>query len=80
VVDADPNNDRNLSDAKIAGRVSLVGDSSTPIDDRVTSLAGYGGQGVLAIPNVYNTWVKNLPEEWKKQLTHSQQHPGGPAH
>ena len=80
VVDADPNNDGNLSDAKIAGRVSLVSDSHTPIDDRVTSLAGYGGQGVLAIPNVYNSWVKYLPGEWKEQLTHSQQNPAGPGH
>ena len=76
VVDADPNNDGNPSDAKIAGRVSLVGDSSTPTDDRISSLPGYGGQGVLAIPNVYNTWVKNLPEEWKGQLTPAQQNPG----
>ena len=76
VVDADPNNDGNLSDAMIAGRVSLVGDGSTPIDDRVSSLPGYGGQGVLAIPNVYNSWVKNLPDEWKAQLTSAQQNPG----
>ncbi|MBA2658525.1 MAG: multicopper oxidase domain-containing protein [Nitrosospira sp.] len=80
VVDTDPNNDGNLSDAKIAGRVSLVSDSNTPTDDRITSLAGYGGQGVLAIPNVYNSWVKYLPGEWKEQLTHSQQHPAGPGH
>jgi hypothetical protein len=76
VVDADPNNDGNLSDAKIAGRVSLVADSSTPIDDRISSLPGYGGQGVLAIPNVYNSWVKNLPDEWKAQLTSAQQNAG----
>ena len=80
VVDADPNNDGNLSDAKIAGRVSLVSDSHTPTDDRIISLAGYGGQGVLAIPNVYNSWVKYLPGEWKEQLTHSQQNPAGPGH
>jgi DNA-binding beta-propeller fold protein YncE/plastocyanin len=76
VVDADPNNDGNLSDAMIAGRVSLVSDGSTPIDDRVSSLPGYGGQGVLAIPNVYNSWVKNLPDEWKAQLTSAQQNAG----
>jgi len=73
VVDADPNNDGDLSDAKIAGRVSLVSDGNTQTDDRISSLAGYGGQGVLAIPNVYNSWVKNLPGEWKEQLTPAQQ-------
>jgi DNA-binding beta-propeller fold protein YncE/plastocyanin len=76
VVDADPDNDGNLSDAKIAGRVSLVADSGTPTDDRISSLPGYGGQGVLAIPNVYNSWVKNLPDEWKAQLTSAQQNAG----
>ncbi|HJT50437.1 MAG TPA: beta-propeller fold lactonase family protein [Nitrosospira sp.] len=75
VVDADPNNDGNLSDAMIAGRISLVSDSSVPTDDQVSGLAGYGGQGVLAIPNVYNSWVKNLPPEWKEKLTTAQQNP-----
>jgi DNA-binding beta-propeller fold protein YncE len=75
VVDTDPNNDGNLSDAMIAGRVSLVSDSSVPADDQISSLAGYGGKGVLAIPNVYNSWVKNLPGEWKEQLTAAQQDP-----
>jgi plastocyanin len=73
VVDADPNNDGDLSDAMIAGRISLVSDSSTAKDDAISGLAGYGGQGVLAIPNVYNSWVKNLPAEWKDQLTPAQQ-------
>jgi DNA-binding beta-propeller fold protein YncE len=75
VVDVDPNNDGNLSDAEVAGRVALVSNSHTHTDDRITSLAGYGGQGVLAIPNVYNSWVKNLPDEWKSQLTPAQQNP-----
>ena len=78
VVDADPNNDGDPRDALIAGRVSLVGDSSTPTDDPISSLAGYGGQGVLAIPNVYNTWVKNLPEDWKGLLTDAQRDPEAP--
>lgn len=76
VVDVDPNNDGNLSDARIAGRVSLVANGSTPIDDPVSGLPGYGGQGVLGIPNVYNSWVKHLPTEWKSQLTAEQQNPG----
>ena len=40
VVDADPNNDGNLSDAMIAGRISLVSDHSTAKDDAISSLAG----------------------------------------
>ncbi|PTR15483.1 DNA-binding beta-propeller fold protein YncE [Nitrosospira sp. Nsp2] len=75
VVDVDPNNDGNVSDAEVAGRVSLVSNSSTHTDDRISGLAGYGGQGVLAIPNVYNSWVKNLPDEWKSQLTPAQRNP-----
>ena len=34
----------------------------------VSSLAGYGGQGVLAIPNVYNSWVKNLPGRMERPV------------
>lgn len=75
IVDADPNGDGNLSDAAIAGRISLVSNSSTPTDDSISSLAGYGGQGILPIPNVYNGWVQNLPAGWKGQLTPQQQNP-----
>ncbi|MBA4143090.1 MAG: multicopper oxidase domain-containing protein [Nitrosospira sp.] len=75
VVDVDPNNDGNLSDAMVAGRVSLVSNGNTQTDDVVSGLAGYGGQGILAIPNIYNGWVQNLPDEWKTQLTTKQQNP-----
>lgn len=75
IVDADPNNDGDGSDAMIAGRVALVASSSTARDDRITGHAGMGGQGVLAIPVVYNGWVQNLPSVWKNQLTASQQNP-----
>jgi hypothetical protein len=53
VVDGDPNNDGDSSDAEIAGRVLLVS-SNTQTDDKIVGLEGTGGQGVLAIPNVYN--------------------------
>jgi hypothetical protein len=39
------------------------------MDDKVTSLAGTEGQGVLTIPLMYNGWVQNLPEVWKEPLT-----------
>jgi DNA-binding beta-propeller fold protein YncE len=70
----------------IAGRVLLVaegdlnhdGKLSTFQDDSVATKDGYagmGGQGVLPIPLVYNGWVQNLPDFWKRQLTSEQRHP-----
>ena len=75
VVDGDPNNDGDPSDAEIAGRISLVGSPKTQVDDKVNALPGTGGMGVLPIPIVYNGWVQNLPEEWKTKLTVEQQNP-----
>jgi hypothetical protein len=34
-----------------------------------------GGQGVLAVPVVYNGWVQNLPAAFKQLLTPSQLNP-----
>ena len=76
IVDGDPNNDGDPSDAVIAGRISLVGSPETQVDDKVTALPGTGGMGVLPIPIIYNGWVQNLPEEWKSLLTEEQQNPG----
>ncbi len=75
IVDGDPNNDGDPSDAEIAGRISLVGSPETQVDDNVTALPGTGGMGVLPIPIIYNGWVQNLPEEWKSLLTEEQQNP-----
>jgi len=77
VVDIDPNGDGEISDAAIAGYVSLVDTASTAKDDMVSGLPGFGGQGVLAVPNVYNGWVQNLPAYWKEGLTTAQQNPIG---
>ncbi|WP_228369274.1 beta-propeller fold lactonase family protein [Candidatus Nitrososphaera gargensis] len=77
VVDADPNNDGNVSDAKIAGRILLTASSTTAKDDTITGNAGMGGQGVLATPIPYNGWVQNLPATLKSQLTSEQQNPIG---
>ena len=59
------------------GRILLtVGDGSdAKTDDTVTANAGMGGQGVLAIPLVYNGWVQKLPQPWKNQLTGKQLNP-----
>jgi YVTN family beta-propeller protein len=75
VVDGDPNNDGDPSDAVIAGRVSLIASPETQMDDTIAGLAGTGGQGVLAIPVVYNGWVQNLPDAWKENLTEEQRTP-----
>jgi len=75
VVDPDPNNDGNLSDAVIAGRVLLTATATTARDDRIVGNAGMGGQGVLAIPVPYNGWVQKLPPVWKNELTDSQKNP-----
>jgi YVTN family beta-propeller protein len=75
VVDGDPNNDGNHEDAQIAGKISLVASPDTRTDDRITGLEGTGGQGVLAIPNVYDGWVQNLPSYWHDLLTEEQQDP-----
>jgi len=75
VVDIDPNGDGSIKDATIAGYVSLVDTVDTAKDDTVSGLPGFGGQGVLAVPNVYNGWVQNLPAAWKDGLTAAQQNP-----
>ena len=87
IVDPDPNGDGNPVDAKIVGRVLLAGSPAgkqAVQDDTVIGNKGMGGQGVLAVPNVYNGWVQqwvkncksNDCNSWKKQLTSTQKNPG----
>jgi YVTN family beta-propeller protein len=78
VVDPDPNLDGDPADALIAGRVLLVRGPNTAADDRVVGNPGMGGQGILAIPVIYNGWVQNLPATWKAPLTADQLNPLGP--
>ncbi|SDY11628.1 copper oxidase [Nitrosomonas sp. Nm33] len=75
VVDIDPNGDGNPADAAVIGRVLLTPGANTAMDDTITAYSGMGGQGVLAVPVVYNGWVQNLPQEWKDQLTVKQRDP-----
>jgi DNA-binding beta-propeller fold protein YncE len=77
VVDPDPNDDGNVADATIVGRILLaLGPAvDVPTDDDVTAYAGMGGQGVLPIPLVYNGWVQKLPQTWKNLLTQKQRNP-----
>jgi len=75
VVNPDPNHDGNMAEAKVVGRIILNALPSTKTDDQIIGNAGMGGQGVLAIPNVYNGWVQNLPENFKRKLTPAQRNP-----
>ncbi len=75
VVDPDPNNDGDASDAAVVGRILLTSSPTTATDDRVVGNAGMGGQGILPIPVVYNGWVQKLPAVWKNLLTPSQLSP-----
>lgn len=75
VVDPDPNKDGNPVDAIIVGSVGLFSSDATLKDAKITGNPGMGGQGVLAIPVVYNGWVQNLPAQWADQLTQTQRNP-----
>ena len=52
-------------------------------DETVSGLAGMGGQGTLAVPNVYNGWVQKWVsgcetsdcDTWRGQLTEEQEDP-----
>jgi DNA-binding beta-propeller fold protein YncE len=78
VVDPDPNGDGSAADAKVVGQVLLNAQQGTKSDDVVTGNAGMGGQGVLAVPNVYNGWAQNVPDTAEfKDLTCDQRHPLG---
>ena len=63
VVDPDPDNDGDGSDAEIVGSVILTKAFDTDADDSIIEYAGQGGQGVLAIPNVYEGWIQKTVED-----------------
>ncbi len=56
----DPKDGHN---AKIAGKIILTEQFKTEIDDPIIGYAGMGGQGVLAIPNVYEGWIQQTVDE-----------------
>jgi hypothetical protein len=85
VVDPDPNNDGNGMDATVVGKVILA-DRNVDTDDRVIGYDGMGGQGVLAIPNVYEGWIQKTVDacesgecgeisDFINDLEDSQKHP-----
>lgn len=75
VIDVDPNNDGDISDATIAGQLPLGPTADTAMDDALVAHPGVGGQGVLALPLVYNGWSQEIPEAWRKGLTCEQINP-----
>ncbi|WP_431873594.1 YncE family protein [Amycolatopsis sacchari] len=75
IIDVDPNGDGNISDAKVAGQLTLDGTASTKMDGSIAAKAGYGGQGVLPIPLVYNGWVQQNQGTWRESLTCRQLNP-----
>lgn len=75
VVDPDPNNTGDVSQAAVVGRILVKSQPGTATDDKIVALDGMGGQGVLAIPVPYNGWVQNLPAGFKALLTPSQLNP-----
>ncbi|HEY9416838.1 MAG TPA: copper oxidase, partial [Pseudonocardia sp.] len=75
VIDVDPNNDGDISDAAIAGQLTLGPTSDTKMDDELVAHPGVGGQGVLALPLVYNGWSQEIPAAWRKGLTCEQINP-----
>lgn len=75
IIDIDPNNDGDISDAAVAGQMTLGPTAATKMDDELVAHPGVGGQGVLAIPLVYNGWSQEIPKAWRKGLTCEQINP-----
>jgi hypothetical protein len=87
VVDPDPAGDGDISKTAVVGKFLTDAGPGTKTD--VTpkklqgltgqyTLEGMGGQGVLALPIVYNGWVQKLPDGLKAGLTCQQKDPLNP--
>jgi DNA-binding beta-propeller fold protein YncE len=75
IIDPDPNNDGDLSDAKVAGTLVLAPTAATKMDGAVTDHGGMGGEGVGPLPLVYNGWVQQNQGDWRNSLTCQQLNP-----
>ena len=58
VVDPDPNGNGSALDARVVGKIILTEEFDTETDDRIYDHSGMGGQGILAVPNVYEGWIQ----------------------
>ena len=56
-------NPKDGHNAAVVGKVVLTEGYETGTDDPITGYAGMGGQGVLAIPNVYHGWIQETVSE-----------------
>ncbi|HKR73892.1 MAG TPA: hypothetical protein VJR94_07245 [Candidatus Nitrosocosmicus sp.] len=52
-----------MSDAGIAGRISLFASTTTEMADTITDDSGMGRLGVLGMPVVYKGRVEQIPQE-----------------
>jgi hypothetical protein len=91
-VAADANNDGLLDSTESVGVVGkvLLSTGNMPdglTDDTVTGLDGMGGQGVLALPNIYDGWIEETVasttlstevQDWVDQLSDQQKNPYPP--
>ncbi len=81
VLDYDANNNGIVThtgpEAPVVAGWVVLADIPADRDDDITGNKGMGGQGVLAVPNVYNGWVQQLPQEFKAQLEPSHLNPVG---
>jgi YVTN family beta-propeller protein len=75
IIDVDPNGDGDITDAAVAGQMVLGQTADTATDDELVAYPGVGGQGVVAIPLVYNGWSQQVPEGWREELTCEQLNP-----
>ncbi|HVE24183.1 MAG TPA: copper oxidase [Sporichthya sp.] len=76
IVDIDPNGDGNPADAAIAGSILTDSTPATAMDDTVSAFNGFGGQGVMTVPIVYEGWVEHAPKNAvNNQLTCKQRNP-----
>jgi hypothetical protein len=75
IYDLDPAGNGDLSKAALVGQLLLAQQPGTVMDGSVTNYAGFGGQGVLPVPLVYNGWVQNGYNSTYPGLTCKQTHP-----
>ncbi len=87
VVDPDPAGDGDISKAAVVGKVltSIGPSTKTDVTPKMLqgvhgayTVDGMGGQGVLALPLVYNGWVQKLPAGLRAGLTCQQLDPLNP--
>jgi hypothetical protein len=77
VIDGDPNNDGDASDATLAGSLLTSAGPGVQMDDqpRGDYTTGQGGNGLEVYPAVLNGWVQTMPDAWKAKMTCTQREP-----